>query len=155
MSLVLLANFCSHLQNATKARLGTTSVPSTRQILLVSLLLQSSGFISSVTRGSVLGPDEVYTPTTQENVSTRRIWLGLKYLDNEPVMSRLNMVSKPTKRIYVGYRDLKELAMGRDANYVKGLAPGEVMVVSTDRGIMEAREAAEMLLGGQLLCRVN
>lgn len=65
------------------------------------------------------------------------------------------MVSKPTMRVYLKKEDLKELCMGRNAEYVKGLVPGEVMVVSTDRGIMEAREAVERSLGGQLLCRVS
>lgn len=155
MSLVHLSHYCSHLQNATKAHLGQTSVPSTHQLLLISMLLQSAGLIASVTRGSTSGPDSTYTPTTQSNVSSRRLWLGLKYFDNRPVMSRLKMVSKPTMRVYLKKEDLKELCMGRNAEYVKGLVPGEVMVVSTDRGIMEAREAVERSLGGQLLCRVS
>ena len=155
MSLVHLSNFCSHLQNATRARLGQTSVPSTQQLLLISLLLQSSGLISSVTRGGIQGPDETYTPTTQANVATRRLWLGLKYYDNRPVMSKLQMVSKPTKRVYMGVPGLKDLVMGRDAEYVRGLGPGEVLLMSTDRGIMEARQAVERLMGGQLLCRVS
>jgi len=65
------------------------------------------------------------------------------------------MVSKPTKRVYMGVPGLKELVMGRDAEYVRGLGPGEVLVMSTDRGIMEARQAVERLMGGQLLCRVS
>ncbi|RPB21612.1 ribosomal protein S8 [Terfezia boudieri ATCC MYA-4762] len=155
MSLVLLSHVCSHLQNTTRARLDQTSIPSTRQLLLISLLLQSSGLISSVTRGNTEGPDETYTPTTQANIATRRLWLGLKYYDNQPVMSRLQMVSKPTKRVFMGVTGLKELVMGRDTEYIKGLGPGEVLVMSTDRGIMEAREAVQRLMGGQLLCRVS
>ncbi|KAF8453133.1 ribosomal protein S8 [Terfezia claveryi] len=155
MSLVLLSDFCSHLQNATCARLSQTSIRSTRQLLLISLLLQSSGLISSVTRGNIQGPDETYTPTTQANIATRRLWLGLKYYDNQPVMSKLQMVSKPTKRVYMGVPGLKKLVMGRDAEYMRGLRPGEVLVMCTDRGIMEAREAVKRLIGGQLLCRVS
>ena len=155
MSLVLLANFCSHLQNASKAHLGLTAVQSTRQLLVISLLLQSNGLLSSVTRGSVHGPDTQYTPTVQDNVATRRLWLGLKYFDNSPVMSSLKMVSIPTKRVYMGVVPLKAICMGKSAEYVKGLQPGEVLVVSTDRGIMEARDAVSMMLGGQLLCRVS
>ncbi|KAI5808683.1 ribosomal protein S8 [Peziza echinospora] len=155
MSLVHLANLCSHLQNTSKARLGLTSIPHTHMLLTISLLLQRSGFISSVTRGTIHGPDESYTPTTQSNISKRRLWLGLKYLDNEPVLNQAHLVSKPTKRIWVGFRDLRELTMGRDRCYVKGLQPGEVLFVSTDRGVMEAREAVERLLGGQLLVRAS
>ncbi|TVY86023.1 37S ribosomal protein, mitochondrial, partial [Lachnellula willkommii] len=98
MSLVHLANVCSHLQNASKARLGLTSIPSTNQLLTLSLALQSSGFLSSVTRAGLTPPplntNTTYEPepVTQENVSSRRLWLGLKYWDNRPVLSEMSMV---------------------------------------------------------------
>ena len=50
---------------------------------------------------------------------------------------------------------IASLARGRDAGFVKGLRkPGECIFVSTDRGILEARECAERKIGGMLLCRV-
>jgi len=70
-------------------------------------------------------------------------------------MSRLEMVSIPTRRVYMGVMSLKMICMGKDAEYVRGLQPGEVLVMSTDRGILEARQAAERMMGGQLLCRVS
>jgi len=155
MSLVNLAHVCSHLQNATKARLGTTSVPSTKLILALALGLQDAGFISSVTRGSITGPDEVFVPTVQENVATRRLWLGLKYFDNEPVMSKLSLVSKPTQRIWMGVKGLEEIANGRKFQYVEGLQPGEALFLSTEKGIFEVRDAIERMIGGQLLVRVR
>jgi len=155
MSLVNLANVCSHLQNATKARLATTSVPSTALILSLVLGLQDQGFISSVTRGSVKGPDTEYIPTTQENVATRRLWLGLKYYDNEPVLSEMSLVSKPKQRIWMGIEGLKEIAQGKPYAYVPGLQPGEALFLGTDRGVIEVREAIKRRTGGQLLCRVR
>ncbi|TVY55981.1 37S ribosomal protein S8, partial [Lachnellula suecica] len=111
MSLVHLANVCSHLQNASKARLGLTSIPSTNQLLTLSLALQTSGFLSSVTRAGLTPPPlplSSYTPeeVTQENVSTRRLWLGLKYWNNEPVLAKMEMVSKPTKRVWMDVEGL-------------------------------------------------
>jgi ribosomal protein S8 len=161
MSLVILSNVCSHLQNASKARLGLTSVPSTNMILRLTLALQQSGFLSSVTRGSLTPPpiDSLSTyvpePVTQENISTRRLWLGLKYWNNEPVLSKMSMVSKPTKRVWMDVEGLGKLVRGRDANYVRGLTKiGECLFVSTDRGVLEARECVEKKVGGMLLCRV-
>lgn len=160
MSLVILSNVCSHLQNASKARLGLTSVPSTNMILTLALALQQSGFLSSVTRGGVIPPpiDSLSTyvpePVTQENISTRRLWLGMKYWNNEPVLSKMTMVSKPTKRVWMDVEGLGKIVRGRDANYIKGLTkPGECLFVSTDRGILEARECVEKKIGGMLLCR--
>ncbi|CAG8975262.1 hypothetical protein HYALB_00007963 [Hymenoscyphus albidus] len=161
MSLVILANVCSHLQNASKARLGLTSVPSTNMILTLSLALQASGFLSSVTRGGLTPPplDALSTyvpePVTQENISTRRLWLGMKYYNNEPVLSSMGMVSKPTKRIWMDVDGLGRIVKGKEAGFVKGLTrPGECLFVSTDRGVMEARDCVERKVGGMLLCRV-
>lgn len=67
----------------------------------------------------------------------------------------MNVVSKPTKRIYMDAEGIATLARGKDTGYVKGLRkPGECIFVSTDRGILEARECAERKIGGMLLCRV-
>src|SRR5436305_14183626 len=149
MSLVNLANVCSHLQNATKARLGMTSVPHTKLILALMLGFQKEGFISTITRGSIAGPDEVYTQTTQANIASRRLWLGLKYYDNEPVMSKIELLSKPKQRLWLNVEQLKMIANGREAGFVKPLNPGECIFVSTDRGVMELREAVKKITGGQ------
>jgi ribosomal protein S8 len=93
-------------------------------------------------------------PVTQENISTRRLWLGLKYWNNEPVLKEMGMVSKPTKRVWMDTEGLGRLIKGREAGYVKGLTrPGECLFVSTDRGILESRECVERKIGGMLLCR--
>ncbi|APA08849.1 hypothetical protein SS1G_02652 [Sclerotinia sclerotiorum 1980 UF-70] len=162
MSLVTLSHVASHLQNASKARLGLTSVPSSNMILTLMLSLQSSGFLSSVTRGGLTPPpmDELstYEPeaVTQRNISTRRLWLGLKYWNNEPVLSRMSVISKPTKRIWMDVEGLSEIIRGRNANFVEGLRnPGECIYISTSSGIMEARECVERRVGGMLLCRVE
>ncbi|RVD86169.1 mitochondrial 37S ribosomal protein uS8m [Arthrobotrys flagrans] len=155
MSLVNLAHICSHLQNAARARLGTTSIPYSKLHLALSVGLLKEGFISSVTTGSPSSPDAAFTPPTQTTISSKRLWLGLKYYENEPVMSKLTLVSKPTQRIWLGYEDLKQIGLGKDAGYVKGAEMGECIFVSTDRGVMELREAVRKMTGGQVLCRVR
>ncbi|MCJ1303866.1 hypothetical protein MMC08_006677 [Hypocenomyce scalaris] len=166
MSLVTLSHACSHLQNASRARLGLTSIPSTSLLLSLSLCLQRSGFISSVTRGGPIPPPPSLLlnvpsnstdlePVTQANVATRRLWLGLKYWDNEPVLSKAQMISKPTRRIWMGVEELAGVVAGRKVGYVNGMrGVGECVFVSTDRGIMEIRECVERKTGGMLLCRV-
>ncbi len=65
------------------------------------------------------------------------------------------MVSKPTKRIWMDSDALGKIIRGKGAGDVKGLtSPGECLFVTTDRGIMEARECVERRVGGMLLCRV-
>jgi len=99
-------------------------------------------------------PDR-YPDYLPANPAKRRIWLGLKYWNNEPVMRKLDLISKPTRRIWMGINDISQLVRGRRAGYVTGLTrPGECLFVSTDKGIFESRECVERTLGGQLLCRV-
>lgn len=170
MSLVNLAHVCSHIQNVSKARLGLTSIPDSKLHLNLMLALQNQGFISTVVRGGTQPPPahnllghpssnnegaEVET-VTRQNIATRRLWLGMKYWRSEPVLEKMQMVSKPTRRIWMDTEGLKKLVLGKDSGYVKGLTrPGECLFVSTDKGIFEARECVERKIGGQILCRVR
>ena len=169
MSLVNLSHVCSHLTNASKARLGLTSIPPSNLHLRLSIALLKAGFISTVVRGGPNPPPphallshpavndefEPLEPVTQDNIASRRLWLGLKYWNSEPVIEKMQMISKPTRRINLDTESLADIIRGRDSNYVKGLRiPGECIFLSTDQGIMEARECVEKKTGGLLLCRV-
>ncbi|KAF2007215.1 ribosomal protein S8 [Amniculicola lignicola CBS 123094] len=196
MSLVNLAHVCSHMQNASKARLGLTSIPVSKLHVNLMLGLQKEGFISSVTLGSTtppkpillqsqpapelleamadklesepwnayptpegakppLGGENVYAVAVPENPAKRRLWLGLKYWNNEPVLKHMQLVSKPTRRIWLTSEDLGKITRTRQSSFVKGLTrPGECMFLTTDRGVLEARECVERRIGGMALCRV-
>ncbi|KAL5115927.1 hypothetical protein ACEQ8H_006149 [Pleosporales sp. CAS-2024a] len=206
MSLVNLAHVCSHLQNASKARLGLTSIPVSKLHVKLALGLQREGFLSSVTLAGltppkpfllqaqpspeslakmaatlqrepwqayavgddaadaaggktraedVLGAEPLHEVRVPENQGKRRLWLGLKYWQNEPVLRNMKLISKPTRRIWLTAADLATITRTRPSSYVKGLThPGECMFLTTDRGILEARECVERQLGGMALCRV-
>ena len=80
----------------------------------------------------------------------------MKYWNSEPVLENMSTVSKPTRRIWMDVEGLKKIVLGESSGYVKGIRrTGECIYVSTDRGIMEARECVERKLGGMLLCRVR
>ncbi|KAI0976914.1 ribosomal protein S8 [Xylaria arbuscula] len=161
MGIPNVVNMASHLQNASRARLGLTSVPHNKYNLGVALALHRAGFISFVTRGDVNPPDPATIatyepePLTTENVARQRLWLGLKYTNNSPVLGRMNPISTPKRRVTTNLKSLERLARGFDANWQKGLNLGECMFVSTDRGTLEVREAVERKVGGLLLCRVG
>ena len=98
-------------------------------------------------------PDSV-AETIPQNPALRRLWLGLKYWNNEPVLGSMQMVSKPTRRIWMSAEQLADVAGGRRTGMVHGMRQiGECLYVSTDRGIMEIRECVERGVGGMLLCR--
>ncbi|PVH97639.1 ribosomal protein S8 [Periconia macrospinosa] len=196
MSLVNFAHVCSHLQNASKARLGLTSIPVSKLHVNLALGLQREGFVSSVTLGgqapprpyilqntlspeehekiaeklahepwnaypsrseddAPLGKEQVFEVNVPRNPAQRRLWLGLKYWNNEPVLKNMKLLSKPTRRIWVTSEDLAKITRTRHAGYIKGMThPGECVFLTTDRGILEARECVERRIGGMVLCRV-
>lgn len=146
----------SHLQNASRARSSITSIPLSKMNLSIALGLYRQGFLSSVQRGSLTGPDEVYTPTTPSNVSSRRIWLGLKYRDASPVLSNMHVISKPSRKVWMSVPELQAMVEGRKGReMIKGLVPGEICFIGTDRGIMEIRDAIKRKIGGEVLVRVD
>lgn len=160
-----IVNTCSHLQNASKARLGLTSVKHTKYNLRLLLAMQKAGFLSFVTRGSAhLPPDPNFLstyspePLTAANASRQRLWLGLKYgASGQPVLGSMEAISKPKRRVTATLPDLERICRGLTArsSLQRGLNLGESLFVSTDRGVLEVREAVQRKAGGMLLCRVG
>jgi ribosomal protein S8 len=155
MSLVNLAHVCSSLNNASKARLALTSIPHTKLHLSICIALQQSGLISTIVRGGPTAPpphlllghptvidDEAGAePVTQSNVASRRLWVGLKYWQSEPVLGIMTPISKPKRKITVKLPHLRDILQGRRSGSVDGLrSPGECI---------------EKKIGGLALLRVN
>ncbi|RYP76611.1 hypothetical protein DL771_001680 [Monosporascus sp. 5C6A] len=163
MPVANVVNMCSHLQNASRARLGLTSVPHTKYNLRVALALHRAGFLGFVTRGGARPPDPstitAYEPEdlTTANAARQRLWLGLKYsgATGAPVMGTVRSITKPKRPVTANLRALQKLVRGFDASYQRGLDLGEALIVGTDCGVLESREAVKKRVGGLLLCRVG
>ncbi|KAI1821119.1 ribosomal protein S8 [Xylaria intraflava] len=161
MPIANVVNMASHLQNASRARLGMTSVPFLKYNVRAALALHRAGYIAFLTRGGVQPPDPATISTfepelmTFGNISKQRLWIGLKYHENEPVMRTITPISKPSRAVTANLPALEKLVRGFDASYQKGLSIGESIIVNTDRGTLEIREAVARKVGGMLLCRVG
>ncbi|OTB02691.1 hypothetical protein M426DRAFT_322449 [Hypoxylon sp. CI-4A] len=160
---VNIVNMCSHLQNASRARLGLTSVPHTKYNLSLALALHRAGFLSFVTRGGPYPPDPetVATfepePLTTANVARQRLWVGLKYNagSGDPVFRNMTPITTPKRPVTAQLGALERLARGLDAHPHRGLNLGECIMLTTSLGTLEVREAIERKVGGLLLCRVG
>lgn len=158
MSLVNLAHTCAHLQNVGRVKKPLTSIPMTKLHLQIALGLYKEGFLSSVQRGDLRGPDAEYTPTTFDNVSTRRLWLGMKYRNFAPVLSQMRLVSHPNRRVFASHADLVGLCTGRPLGKVPALKLGEVMFIrakNKENSVHEIHDAVKRKLGGEILCRAS
>lgn len=105
-------------------------------------------------------PQQRHEPDRRElivpdNPAQMRIWVGLKYFYNEPVIHKIEMISKPSRRVKLDLRELSRIVRGRAAHTVEGLQrPGELLFLFTSAGLLESREALERQLGGLALCRM-
>ncbi len=65
------------------------------------------------------------------------------YDNDRPMITSVEKISKPGRRMYVGYKDLKMVLSGRG-----------VGVISTSEGLMSIEEAKKKKLGGEYICKV-
>ncbi len=74
----------------------------------------------------------------------RTIIVKLRYYpDGEPLIKDVRRVSKPSRRVYVKYKELKPVMNGL------GIA-----ILSTSKGIMSDKTARKLKVGGELLLEV-
>lgn len=152
--MVLPFHLCSHIQNAFRARHKAICVPHTTQNLAILSVLLRTGFLQNVTRGTTAqaSPEQFHTVGDAQ----RRIWADLKYRDDRPVLSSMSLISKPSKKIYMSSKEILLLCSGRRVQSQKPLRMGEIAVVRTDskeHEWLEAREAVQLGLEGEVICR--
>lgn len=151
-------DLCARLANGYRARLKMLPLPHTTQNLAIAQILLQNGFISHVARGTVNGADPSIWATAPE--PARRIWIGLKYRDDLPVLTHAEVISKPSKWQIMDAWDVRRLCSGRMSKFVKPLGLGEVAVVKhvdekRRTHWLEAREAVRRNVGGEILCRMR
>lgn len=107
-------------------------------------------------RGTVAGPhpDQFLTATPQD----QRIWAELKYRNDMPVLNDMELISKPSRRVFMTLPELRLICSGRRTQTVKPLGMGEIAVVKTkskEHQWLEAREALQLQLDGEVICRAR
>ncbi|KAI0937661.1 hypothetical protein AcV7_003635 [Taiwanofungus camphoratus] len=154
--MVLPHNLCAHVQNAFRARHQRIAVPHTTQNLGILSILLRAGFLISLTRGTVEGPSP--SDFHEAGDVQRRIWADLKYRDDRPVLNNMELISRPSKPVFMDTGEIRRICSGRRALTVKPLRMGEIAVVRTknhEHEWLEAREALQLNLGGEVICRAR
>jgi len=126
----LIANYLTRVRNAIMAaHESVDGIPCSNVIVDISKVLKEEGFIKdySVTE---LGP-------------RKTISVDLKYKKGNNVISKIERVSKPGRRVY---------AQAQEIPYIReGLG---VAVVSTSKGVLSDSKARELNVGGEVICKV-
>jgi len=126
-----ISDMLTRMRNALRAKHDKVEMPSSVLRVEIAKILKEEGYI-----------DDFGVVESQPTRS--KIVMHLRYgPDGEKVLSGLERVSRPSRRVYVGKREIPVVLGGI------GIA-----IVSTSRGIMTGEQARQRSLGGEILCRV-
>ncbi len=126
-SMDLIADTLTRIRNAIMAEKTSVMVKYSKFIEEILKVLEREGYINGF---NVL--EDQYA-----------IEVKLKYIDGKSVIEGLERISKPGRRVYVGKKDLPRVFNNL------GIA-----ILSTSKGVLTDREARELGIGGEYLCKI-
>jgi len=128
-----VADMLTRIRNALVRGKPAVIVPKSKIKLEIARILKEEGYIEDFTVG-----DE--TPVNLINVQLK--YFGTRR-DRRPVITQLQRISKPGRRVY---RKRKELPIV--------LSGTGIAIVTTPKGVMTAQQARRDGVGGEVLCYV-
>jgi small subunit ribosomal protein S8 len=130
-----IADMLTRIRNASRVRKAEVYIPFSKIKLEIAKILKKEGFIE--------GYDEIKPDKGNEEYKFGGLMLTLKYKDNVSVITTIDRVSKPGRRVYKSNEDLPRVMNDL------GMA-----IVSTSHGIMTNKQARKSGLGGEVLCEL-
>jgi small subunit ribosomal protein S8 len=128
-----IGDMLTRIRNALMVGKQTVEVPKSNLKVEIARILKDEGFIEDYTIG--------------EETPAPLIHITLKYYgsrrERRPVITHIERVSKPGRRIYSPRRELPRVMSGI------GIA-----IVTTPKGVMTAQQARRQGVGGEVLCYV-
>ena len=126
-----VSDLLTRIRNAQLAGHEGVSIPYSRLKFAVVKILYEEGYV---------GPFKV----EEKEGGRKELRISIRYVEKKkPFISLISRQSRPGRRLYAGYRDLKPVRNGM------GIA-----ILSTPKGILTDREAREEKVGGEVLCKV-
>jgi small subunit ribosomal protein S8 len=125
-----IADMLTRVRNAIIARHPKVDVPASKLKAEIARILKEEGYIANY-------------KVAEEGVK-KVIKIYLKYgPNNSPVITRIERISRPGCRVYVGQSDIPRVQGGLGIN-----------ILTTPRGVMTGRHAHKEGVGGEVLCRI-
>ncbi|MDA8086588.1 MAG: 30S ribosomal protein S8 [Nitrospiraceae bacterium] len=124
-----IADMLTRLRNATRIKSEKVDIPASKMKLEIAKILKEEGFIRA------------YKVIKDRRQGILRV--NLKYMDGEPVITGLDKVSTPGRRVYVGSNEIPKVMGG------VGLA-----ILTTPKGVLSDKACRRENVGGELLCYI-
>jgi small subunit ribosomal protein S8 len=126
-----IADMLARIRNAVGARHPRVEVPASRFKTEIARILEQEGYIN--------GFKKVEPPA-----SPALLRIALKYGPRgEQVISGIERVSRPGRRVYFGRNDVPRVMAGLGTS-----------ILTTSQGVMTGRDAVKAGVGGEVLCNV-
>ena len=130
-----IADMLTRIRNGVMAGHSQVAIPSSKIKVAIAKILKEEGFV------------ENFEVADGERVGQKMLRVKIKYVgerrERRPVISGLERVSKPGRRIYTKKQDIPWVLSGI------GIA-----ILSTPKGVMTGQRARKMGVGGEILCKV-
>ncbi len=130
-----IADMLTRIRNAVMAGHSTVALPSSKLKLEIAKILKDEGFL------------EGFEVADSESATQKVLRLKIKYVgerrERRPVISGIERVSRPGRRIYTKKQDIPWVLSGIG-----------VAILSTPKGVMTGARARQLGVGGEILCKV-
>ena len=126
-----IADYLTRLRNAIKAQHRVVEVPASNLKKEITKILFDKGYILN------------FKFVDERVQGTIKIALKYAAVNKVNAIKKLERISSPGLRRYVGYREMPRVLNGL------GIA-----ILSTSKGVMTNKEAGELKIGGEVLCYV-
>jgi len=125
-----IADMLTRVRNALTARHQKVDVPASKLKMEIARILKEEGYILNYKMA--------------EDGAQKTIRLYLKYTAaNQPAISKIERISRPGCRVYVGAKEIPRVLGGLGVN-----------ILTTPRGLLTGRDARKENVGGELLCQI-
>jgi len=128
-----IADMLTRIQNAQKVGADHVAMPSSKMKMQIASILKEAGYIGTIEKKK----------KKARKVEHDHLELELKYLDGEPAINGIRLVSRPSRHIYIQSSKIKPVRSGF------GIA-----VISTPKGVMSSPEARKQHVGGEVLFEI-
>jgi len=130
-----IADMLTRIRNGVMAGHSLVAMPSSKLKVEIATIMKDEGYL------------EGFEVVESEQLPQKVLRLKIKYVgerrERRPVISGIERVSKPGRRVYTKKQEIPWVLSGIG-----------VAIISTPKGVMTGSRARQLGVGGEILCKV-
>lgn len=130
-----IGDMLTRIRNAVMIGHNSVAMPSSKIKVAIAKILKEEGYVAGY---------EVVDGKVRDSKILR---IRLKYVgerrERQPVITGLQRVSRPGRRVYTGKNEIPWVLSGMG-----------VAIVTTPKGVMTGQRARQLGVGGEILCKI-